>query len=629
MTANTMGAQPSAAPTRVEPEIPRLPPADSDESREISGSTIATSAVAEKSRWFGVSLINDRCVRAFRGLVVLLAVLGLVAALAGCHRVVPPPLVEIGDVTPREIEVGDRLEVRGNGFPQGHTGHVRFEGDVTRPGEPGARSFTYEVDGNVTAPDRLEVPVRDALVERFCGSGGRAAHATFRGSIQVAFASVHPGAPPLIGVRRDVTLDVLPSSTHASVLDARAAEGTRVLAFLGVVPGPATPRGIPIEQVAPSSIAERAGLRVADTIVSADGVHVLALADIVPTSSRSIDLVVRQTDSGMDEPKTLPLVGYAGDRVPSEYEPALVILALGFAVFAFLLLPGPKSLAFFEARLASALRRSRRRPVAREIFGNGRDAAVSAIGSAVVVAFAVMPWVVHPDADGIGLLVLSLALIARERIASANGLAGAFLAAIRSIPVALVAALAVLVALAERGTIALGEVVASQGVYPWQWNATRHPGGLVLAFLFCACVVGLVRTAPTGAFRRVGLLGASAAFSAVFLGGWQAANVHPIVGGALFLAKTWCALAVFLSASSWLPPIETRALAPLALRRAVPLLVVGGVVLLSARRWAPSAAIEATFGIGVLATTILFTLRITTRVRAAASRPEPHASPFL
>jgi NADH-quinone oxidoreductase subunit H len=564
----------------------------------------------------------------WRAWVCLLVLVGCVAAL-GCQRVVPPPLIDVGDPMPRELEMGDRLELRGNGFPQGHSGHVRFEGEIARPGEAPVRSFSCEVDGSVTAPDRLEIPIRETFVERFCGGGGRAAHATFRGSITVAFASVHAGAPPLVGVRRDITLDVLPSSTHASVIDARAEEGKRVLTFLGIVPGPPTPRGIPLEQVAGASIAEGAGLRVGDTIASAEGVNVLALADIVPTSSRSIDFVVRQSDSGKDEPKTLPLVGYAGQRIPSEYEPALVIVALGCAVFAFLLLPGPARLASFEARVASMLRRTRSRALAREILGSGREAAVSALGSAAIIAMAVMPWVVHPEADGIALVVLALALIARERMAPAEGIAAAAVAALRALPVALVAALSVMAALAERGAIALDEVVRSQGAYPWQWNGMRHPGGVALAVLFGACVVALVRTTSTGALRRVGLLGASAVFAAVFLGGWQAGNVHVLVGSAVFLAKTWLAFAAFVVASIWLPPIETRALPSRALRRAVPLLVIGAALLLSARRWAPSAAIEATFGIGVLATSILFTLRLVTRVRAAAARPEPHASPFL
>jgi len=472
----------------------------------------------------------------------------------------------------------------------------------------------------VTAPDRLELPIRDVLVERFCGAGGRAAHATFRGRLEIAFASVHPGAPPLVGVRRDVVLDVIPSSTYASVLDTRATEGARVLAFLGIVPGPSTPRGAPVEQVASASIAERAGIRVGDVIVAADGVHVLSLADIVPVSSRSIELVVRPSDTGVEEPKTLPLVGYAGDRVPREYEPALVMLALGIALFAFLLLPGPDRLVKLEARLATRVRRQPRV----DVIGRGRAAAASILGAALVTAFGVLPYVVHPDVDGIVLLVVSLALVVRLRIH--GRFVSALAAAMRALPLALVAVLAVFAVLAERGTLAFVEVVRGQGVYPWQWTATRHPGGLVLAAAFVGALVSLGRTKP---ISRAGLLGASVAFATIFLGGAQAGSAHPLVGASLLLLKTWGVLVGLRVAGTWLPALETRALPGLALRRAVPALVGGALLLASARCWSPSTATEAAFGVSVVATLLLFAIRLATRVRAAASRPEPHASPFL
>ena len=218
-------------------------------------------------------LVLPSFVRAASGFrVALLACLCATALVLsmGCERQIAPPLVEVTELAPREVETGDRLEVHGTGFPQGRTGKVTLEGTVFRPGEPPMRGVSIDVEGTVATPDRLELVVRDALTERFCGRGDRAAHATFRGTVEVSFASNNPEAPPLVGRLRSASLDVLPSSARASVLEAQIAEGGRVLAFLGVVPGAATPRGIPIEQVRPGSMAERTGLQVGDVLVSVE-----------------------------------------------------------------------------------------------------------------------------------------------------------------------------------------------------------------------------------------------------------------------------------------------------------------------------------------------------------------------
>ena len=131
------------------------------------------------------------------------------------------------------------------------------------------------------------------------------------------------------------------------------------------------------------------------------------------------------------------------------------------------------------------------------------------------------------------------------------------------------------------------------------------------------------------AVRRAGILASSAVFAALFLGGWQANGMHVLVGGIVFLLKTSLVASVAALVTRWMPTIETRALPSPALRRSLPALVIGSALLLSARRFAPSAAVELAFGVAVLVTTSMFGIRLVSRVRAAVARPEPHASPFL
>ena len=54
-----------------------------------------------------------------------------------------------------------------------------------------------------------------------------------------------------------------------------------------------------------------------------DGVHALSLADIAPTSARSAELTVRHGESGIEDTKTVSLLDYSGERVPSVRELAV------------------------------------------------------------------------------------------------------------------------------------------------------------------------------------------------------------------------------------------------------------------------------------------------------------------
>ncbi len=563
--------------------------------------------------------------------------------VAGCDRQIAPPLVEVTEITPREIEPGERLELHGTGFPQGHTGLVTLEGAVSRPGEPPAQAVVVEAEGTVSTPDRLEVVVRETFAERLCGYGDRAAHATFRGNVQVAFASSIPGAPPLVGVLRGVVLDVMPSTARASVLDARAAEGGRVLSFLGIVSAAPTPRGIPVEQVRAGSLADRAGIQVGDVLVSADGVHALALADVAPASARELELTVRRADSGIEEVKTLALLDYSGERVPTEYAPAFVIVGLALAILLLLVLPGPPSLATLELRIASRMRRSSLRALLAALLGEGRHAALSAMVSAVIAAFALTPWIVGREVDGVVLLAIGAAMLVWSRVALARGVLASLATLLQSMLAVLAIAGAFALLVGQVGAIELAEIVRLQGGAPWQFAAARYPSCAIVAAVVAAAVTAVLRvrsdsSAPAYAalLERAGVLFLSALFVAAFLGGWQLpgttdARGHGLVLAAagVFVLKTWLVAGLFVGASQVTARMRSSDLPRFLLKRLLPGLVLGAATVVASRRLLPSIAVETAFGATLVALAVLFAIRLAARVRAALARPEPHASPFI
>lgn len=552
--------------------------------------------------------------------VLLSVVLALLTA--GCERTVAPPLVEVTELAPKEIEPGDRLEVHGTGFPQGRAGHLVLEGTVYRPGETPEKHLSVEADGVVAAPDRMEVVVRESFAERLCGHGDRAAHATFKGDVLVSFTSNDPTAPPLVGRLKSATLDVQPSSVRATVLDARTAEGTRLLSFLGITPGPASPRGIPVEQVAPGSVAERAQIQTGDIISAVDGVHALALADVAPTSARSAELTIRHGDSGAEELKTVSLLDYSGERVPREYAPALMAVGLALAILVLLVLPGPPSLAGLELRIATQVRKTTWREMLRALVGHP---AVAVLATALVSAFALTPWIVGKEVDGVALFALASVLFIGARVARSKGVVGTLKTVLDGLLLVFVIGAALALVVGQVGAIELSEIVRLQGKLPWQLEATRHPACAVLAFVYFASIVTLLRTRAETEPRleHAAVLFACALGAALFLGGWQ-------LGGAIgFVVKTWLLTGICLGARRVMTSLDGAHTRRLVLRRLVPGLLVAGALVAISRRIVPNLAVETAIGATLVAVVGLFLLRVAVRVRSAIGRPEPHASPFI
>ncbi|HEX7451584.1 MAG TPA: hypothetical protein VF294_04840, partial [Polyangiaceae bacterium] len=127
-----------------------------------------------------------------------LAVLGL-GLCASCEpRDASPNLLDVSDLNPHSLEVGDRLTLNGSGFPEGRAAKLSFHGDVFRAGQSPLRDVTIVAAAAASEPHSISVILTAELARDFCGAGD-AVHATFRGATTASFAARESGAPPVRG----------------------------------------------------------------------------------------------------------------------------------------------------------------------------------------------------------------------------------------------------------------------------------------------------------------------------------------------------------------------------------------------------------------------------------------------
>ena len=596
-----------------------------------------------------------------RLLVVLTWVFGFIVLGLGataCDREAPP-LVDVTEIAPREVELGGRLELRGTGFPQGRTARVTFRGTIYRPGAPEQSSRVIETEGMVATTSRIEVPFSEMLEEKFCGRGEQSTHGTFVGDVEVAFASSAPSRPPVVGVLRAVSFDARPASVRGSVVAARAAEGARVLGFLGLTCAAPTTRGFPIEAVAPGSPADRAGIEPGDLLTAVDGVHATELSDVLPASARSVRLTLKHGDSASEEVKTVTMVGFASERITLEYVPAIAVVGLALVVLLVLIVPSPAGLMAIEQALALRLKHARFASIRHALLGRGAEAIASLVATVLLATLALGGHLFGAEVDGAVLLVGAVGLLMTARILSASTVAPGFLVAIFSgireaLQAALLFGLTIAGCIVMSGSIQFTELVRAQGAAPWEWAAMQKPAGAALAFAFIAALVVSVRPRDDGsiladagmpnagplrvrpAIVRVGLLMACALAAGIFFGGWQLpfgldtrGATGQVLGAALFMAKTWLLASAVLAWAFSASPWRTADARAFLLRFVGPAIAFGWLAVVATRRLAVSATFETAFGaFAVLAMALLF-VRSLLRVRSAALRPEPHASPFL
>lgn len=587
----------------------------------------------------------------------------ILSGAGGCMRDPAPQLVGVSDIAPREVELGDRVAILGEGFPPGREARVTFRGALHRPGERPERGAEIVVSGAVAGPEQVELAFTETTQALFCRAGDRASHTTFEGEIEVAFAAATAGAPPVAGVLRRVQFDVRPSATPSDAEQER--EGAKLLAWVGLE-GTAGASGLAVISVRPGSRAEAAGIAPGDVIETFDGVRVSTAGDVLPASGEPEATVVLRRGGGPSEAtRTLAVEGFR--RAPPADLVGAALIAL--VALALVLSLGAPSRPAFAAPLQRVISRMRagvvprfRSAVHEASLAPGPLALVDAGVYALLAAMPFGQYLVAAQLD-VGLLFVAAAtaLTVAALLASPTpwkGVRAAVHVALQHLP----AAVAVVAVVATTGSLRIQEIERAQGGLPWDWLAFRSPGALVaLALLLGCCLVepdapesasgvaAHVEAAPARRVRGPWLQAAcrghrlllSGLASALFLGGWllpgltapeQAARpALQIAGAAWLVAKTW---GVFLFATWARSALPQARLAERTRSAALWLLPAALAALLTAAAWtwwSPARAAQLLVSGSLVGMMFLLVLALAHRVRHGllSKAGDGRVSPFL
>lgn len=599
---------------------------------------------------------------------VVLFVLAL--SLVACIREPSPQLIQVLEVTPHDLELGDRVQILGAGFPQGRAAHLAFRGTLRRPGQRPIDGVELDMDAPVTSSQQIELSFDERLLSLFCGIGNDAEHTTFDGEIEVAFAPAAPGAAPIAASLYKVTLDFRPPLGRAQRLDKRIKEGERALRFAGIqtAADPAPNGGLVVEKVAGGSRAEEAGIAAGDVLVAFDGVRVASPADAIPhPGAQTVTLAVRRGSDPREQYREISFDGFRR-APPEELLGAAIVLALAAAIIATLFAPFGVRFAWLERRIAARFR------AAATTNGGGARGMLTACLRAIHDALGG-----HSLAPYLVCLALSAALLAlpfaQFRLAAGADVGILFLVATLSIVLlmlvaglrasarvlsyAVAAAIAVACVIVMTGSLRLYDVVRAQGGWPWQWHAFRSPIAFAPFALFYATLLPSYDAArPTlveadgpmpvpkrsAAIACVGWahvfvmasLGAS-----LFLGGWQLPGVdaaqaaaHPamqLVAGLALAAKSW-AIVISVALARWAAPrLSGDALAAVAWKYLVPTALVVFALTVGWVFLAPGRAAEAIVSGATFAFVLLLAIGAARAIRHAYadSGAQARLNPFL
>lgn len=503
-----------------------------------------------------------------------LASLVLAFALMACGRSALPPLLTVESIGPVQVEVGEKVEILGSGFPAGRVARLTLRGELARPGEDVEERVEITLSGNAISPSKIELDVDEEVGSTLAG---QARHATFRGELEVAFAST--SGPPVYGVLSRALIDV--RSTHIEAEEHASTDGEAFLRAHGI----GTERdasGVRVLSVEPHSAADQAGLVAGDRLVGYEGLRVLEPADFAHGASRPLaSLTVRRGVSGAEEDVRLEV------RQDSLRPGAIVVWgASGLLLFSIVL---SLLLSKHSPVLLSLARTLRTRGRIALAYVSMRRGEVVALGI-VMTLFAVVPlaryWVVR-DID----CLLLVALLVGFHLWLLMG--GAFRAMPRALLASLPLATLMMGLLFVLGSLRLEDAIRHQGALPWQWAVLHDPVRFALFVLFALLVTQRsARTTPPVLTTLTQAI-ASGFATLVFLGGWRIptfmnslhmASWSAVFGIVVFVLKCL----VLFAALRWFRALQVpRPLADLsrdAYRRALPF----ALVLLGCLRWMDS-----------------------------------------
>lgn len=496
------------------------------------------------------------------------AIGSVLLATAGCVAEPPPTTLEVAEVQPHEVDVGDRLEIRGAGFPTRRTAKIVFRGSVFRGGvPPESVNATFEIESR--SEGRLELPVDSTLAARFSANSDTG-HATFRGEVAVSFAASEAGAAPLRGKATNVILDVrgTRNTKNKKVVHGRDA-ARAALDALGLTIADEAPAsgGLIIAAVRDGSPAAGAGLLPKDVIVDFDGVRVASLVDLMPAGDSVANLGIRRDGSGELRAITVPLDG-ALRRVPrGMIAGAGLVAAVTLLLLLSLRRPSAAS-AVVERRIAARVRALSPKSTARDAKRSllavlaGESALRVSLGAVVFTlacaTVSIATPLLWPDLD---VVTLSVAAFASSLALSLQG-GGA----LRIARPHLAGALALATAVLSTGAFRLVDLLRAQGALPWEWLAFRTPATLASVTVWIVAAAALPRDRSVDRAARYVAAGLVAM---LFFGGFRVPGSRAIeheawslaaIGAAVMVVKAWLALTTIEVVRVFLPIVRASSM---------------------------------------------------------------------
>ena len=471
----------------------------------------------------------------------LLALLALLFTLIGCQKERLGPELDVIDVQPRDVDVGDRIEVLGTNLPagEGRTALVVFEGQLRRPGQAPLSNQEIRVEEAHVSSDKVSMVFTEGLQTRFCGRGEDAVHTTFTGDVIVELTGAAPDTV-IQGRVRGVTVDFIPPTPRRAVIEAREREGRRALEYLGIeIAGESPPAGgLTVTGVRPASHADRAQILAGDLLVTFDGVKIQSVADAVPSGSERLAQIGVKRGDAAPAVRQISVEGFQASA-PTDLLGAGIILGVAAAIILLFMAPTAGIITWVErrvsARMQSRIGPNRAGPqgflvwiadgiksiLKEDVVPTESDQLLFRLAPYLVfvgvsATFVVMPfgqYLIAADLD-IGILfvvaVTSLVTIGLMTGGWASNNKWSLLGGIRSaaqiISYEIPGAVAIVCIVMMTGSLRMQDIIGAQGGtgasvidvggWPWYWFVFRNPLTFALFFLYFTTALAEGNRAP-------------------------------------------------------------------------------------------------------------------------------------
>ncbi|HKY35437.1 MAG TPA: NADH-quinone oxidoreductase subunit H [Polyangiaceae bacterium] len=416
-----------------------------------------------------------------------------------------PGLLQLTELSVREVGRGDTLEIVGAGFPEGRVARLTFRGDVFRPGRSPQHGVEASIAARTATPHVLEANVSEELVTAFCGRDD-GAHATFRGDITAAFAPRKSGAPPVAGSLQGIVLDVEPSRETDEDRALAMAEGERFARFLGVTLSADGGGPLRVQKLEAEGRGAEVGLTAGDVIEELSGVRIGNVSDFVPPPrARSARIGLQRGGIGEAALVAVDVVEFKPGTL-SDLTPAMALV--GSAILALLLALSP--LGRFSTWLAlTVAKRSRGRELgeprrwlvatrglsgalpggAAAYFGAALGSsllALSALGAPLVARELDLPILLLAASSALTVAGFLSQLSARRALDAKAGAKRALWVLLAQLPIAS----ALLVSVISVGSLRADDFSSAQLGMPWHFLAFSSPAH------FMALLLGIFALVP-------------------------------------------------------------------------------------------------------------------------------------